>query len=493
MASIKDELFLRKLLLIVPAVHVFVWILLPTLLEGSLRLDAAEGMTDGSEWQLSYPKHPPFSEWLTAIAWYAGPARYPALYFIAQMLAVGSVVIISRWMLSRFDAASAFLVLIAGLVSPFATYIPIQLNHNIGVMPFWALILVSGWAAFNTDRIIIWVAFGFSVGFGLWAKYSVLHLVAPLGLVFFIIPDWRRRLMGAGPWIAALVAILIILPHAIDVWMKGGSTIKYASQHLHLTPREVFGFSFNMLMNFAIMLLFASIPFIVASGVRGFFAAAYRALNPETASSKDLFLAAVTFGPMLLVAASPVFGIRPRPLWITPVIVPMIAWLGNVYSYVEKPKLHRALWVAAILWVIFVIDYMSTILVPIQNNKVQYSNIDHKKISRIARDYWRENGSGRLFYIVTTDRQRSIHAAGSIAFDLPQRVHVFNRADIQFSPWIRPNDVTRRGALVVGSPDIPDDFTVNGAIVTKRVQIETPTIRGRLRNPIVLGVVEPRS
>ena len=173
-------------------------------------------------------------------------------------------------------------------------------------------------------------------------------------------------------------------------------------------------------------------------------------------------------------------------------IVPALAWLGNIYNDIEKPKLHRALWAAGILWVLLVIGYMSTILVPIQNNKVQYSNLDHKKISQIARDYWRENGSGRLFYIVTTDKPRAMHAAGSIAFDLPHRVHVFDKADKRFSPWIRPKDVTRRGALVIGSPDIPDDFKVNGVVVTKKKVYETPTLRGRRRNPFVLGVVEPQ-
>jgi hypothetical protein len=216
-------------------------------------------------------------------------------------------------------------------------------------------------------------------------------------------------------------------------------------------------------------------------------------LNVETASPKDLFLAAATFGPMLLVAASPVFGIRPRPLWITPMIVPVVAWLVHVYSYVETPKLNRAVWGAGSLSALLVIGYMSAVLVPIQNAKVQYSNLDHKKISRMAHEYWRQNGSGRLVYLVTTDKQRALHAAGSIAFDLRHKVHVFERGDTRFAPWIRPNDVIRRGALVIGSPDIPEDFTVHGVPVTKRAKFETPTIRGRRRNPIVFGVIEPRA
>ena len=84
-----------------------------------------------------------------------------------------------------------------------------------------------------------------------------------------------------------------------------------------------------------------------------------------------------------------------------------------------------------------------------------------------------------------------MHAAGSIAFDLGHRVHVFERADKRFAPWIKPNDVIRRGALVIGSPDIPDDFTVNGVAVTKKRTYETPTIRGRKRNPLTFGLTEP--
>jgi hypothetical protein len=52
------------------------WVLLPLMFEGSIRLDVAEGVVGGPEWQLSYLRHPPLSTWLTGLASMTGPWRY---------------------------------------------------------------------------------------------------------------------------------------------------------------------------------------------------------------------------------------------------------------------------------------------------------------------------------------------------------------------------------------------------------------------------------
>ncbi len=54
-----------------------VWVLLPLIFEGSIRLDVAEGVIGGPEWQLSYFRHPPLSTWLTGLASMTGSARLP--------------------------------------------------------------------------------------------------------------------------------------------------------------------------------------------------------------------------------------------------------------------------------------------------------------------------------------------------------------------------------------------------------------------------------
>ena len=180
------------------------WTALGALFEGSIDADVAEGVVDGPEWQLSYLRHPPLSSWLSGVASTTGPWRYFVLFAIALAFGCGAFALVSLF-IRRVDGRAAGLVaLLAGLGSPYATYWPLKFNHNIGVMPFWALVLWTAWNAFEGGSLASWALFGAAVGFGLWAKYAILHLVAPLGVAFLLVPDgasgspargrgWRRR------------------------------------------------------------------------------------------------------------------------------------------------------------------------------------------------------------------------------------------------------------------------------------------------------------
>src|SRR5258706_16279766 len=93
-----------------------------------------------------------------------------------------------------------------GLASPFATYVPIQVNHNIALMPFWALAALTAWLAFERGGVIAWASFGLTVGLGLCAKYAILPLVPPAGITFPAVPQWLRQLLTSGPLVAVWLA-----------------------------------------------------------------------------------------------------------------------------------------------------------------------------------------------------------------------------------------------------------------------------------------------
>ncbi len=215
------------------ALQVCVWTALALAFEGSIDADVAEGVVDGPEWRLSYLRHPPLSSWLSGIAATSGSLRYVVLFAIALAFGCGAFALTSLFIRQVDGRAGALAALLAGLGSPYATYWPLKFNHNIGVMPFWALVLWTAWNAFEGGSLASWALFGAAVGFGLWAKYAILHLVAPLGLAFLLVPEWRKRLAGPGPWLAAAIAIAIVAPQAVDVARSGATTLKWATHTTH--------------------------------------------------------------------------------------------------------------------------------------------------------------------------------------------------------------------------------------------------------------------
>jgi 4-amino-4-deoxy-L-arabinose transferase-like glycosyltransferase len=222
-------LYLRLIL-----VQGLVWVLLPLIFEGSIRLDVAEGVIGGPEWQLSYLRHPPLSTWLTGLASMTGPARYAAVYLIGQSLTLAALALVFVFVRQRDGQPAALLALMMGLASPFTTYVPIQVSHNIGVLPFWMLTLITAWAAFEGGGVIAWTSFAVSVALGLWAKYAILLLVGPLAIAFLAVPQWRRQLRTPGPWIALCVGAAVIAPHLNDVLERGATTILFATRRLSL-------------------------------------------------------------------------------------------------------------------------------------------------------------------------------------------------------------------------------------------------------------------
>jgi 4-amino-4-deoxy-L-arabinose transferase-like glycosyltransferase len=471
--------------------HLAVWVTLPTLLEGSIRLDVAEHVLHGREWLLAYPKQPPFSMWLVALVSELGPARYPALYLLGQLLALSGLIAASFVLRKRGSAALATTILI-GLPTPFLTYVPIQVNHNVGVMPFWGLALAGAYAAFEHGRRRDWLLFGAAAGLGVWAKFSIFHLVAPLALAFFAVPYWRRQAATAGPWLAGVVAAAIAAPHVIAVAQAPGS-LAYATRALSTGPLD------NVLLSVTFLALggiaFALMGLVSAIAVG--FAPLWRVVAASfTGMRQDrlaLFLHAATFGPVVLIAfAALAFGIRPRPLWLTPIALSGVVWWGCMVLRAGTGVPGRLLRVTLTAGAMFAAAYIAGRSLPWMD-RPSYPDFDGPALARLAEQHWRSRVGGPIPYIVSFIGQRGRQAAGSIVFDSADHPKVFENADLRAAPWIDVADLARRGALVVSTVPISADRRVADQPIEDIVETERPTIRAHVRAParIYFGIVRP--
>ena len=308
------------------AIHLVVWVCLPLRLEGSIRLDVAEHALQGREWLLTYPKHPPLSMWLVALASELGSARYFAVYLLGQILALAGLLFAALLLVRRKGGAAAALAILIGLASPILTYVPIQVNHNIGVMPFWGLALVAGFLAFERGLLRDWLLFAATVGAGMWAKYSILHLALPLLAAFLVVPAWRRQLATPGPWLAALLAAAIAAPQLALVVHAGSGPFGYALRPNVLGSIENLKSSLALVLNAAGLLLVMGLVPALTAGFSPLRQSIARSFDRAQMSRFDLYLHVALFGPIALIVLASLFGIRPRFHWLTPIALSAALW-----------------------------------------------------------------------------------------------------------------------------------------------------------------------
>lgn len=476
------------------------WIGLAVWFQGSIDNDVAEGVVDGPAWQLSYLRHPPLSSWLSGLASTAGPARYVVLYAIALGFACGAFAIVASFIARLEGRAAGLVVLMAGFASPYASYWPIKFNHNIGVMPFWAMTIWAAWRAFEGGALGAWVLLGLIVGLGLWAKYAILHLVVPLGLLFFAVPDWRRKAAMPGPWIAGAVCLGIVAPQLIDVLHKGATTFRWA---VHATDSSGLERA-RWMGEFVLGCLLANAPLALiawaACGRARLAAAITSMLAYKTRSRLDLFLHVAAFGPIAVIVLAAPFGVHLFYHWVTAPAVGFAAWWGHVAGRAGLRNLPRRAWTIYGAWVVLsAIGYVGLRgLAPLQSplDTSAYAEMDGPALAELAKDYWAEHATGPIPYIVSYGGKIGFQAAGSIVFDLPYRVRALKDGLSMNAPWTDIADLKRRGALVV----VWNDPTASRSLDGVDVQVSAitafprPVMRGAKAPPtIYFGVIAPGS
>ncbi|NDA47407.1 MAG: hypothetical protein EBY21_09065 [Alphaproteobacteria bacterium] len=476
-------------------IHACFWIVLALIMEGSIRLDVAEGVIGGPEWQISYLRHPPFSTWLTGLTWRFGALRYVALFALGQLLMLSGLLIIGRLLHRSQNAAGFAPAAFAFILLPFATYIPLQVNHNLGVTPFWALTLLMSWLAFETGQKRYWIGFGLAVGLGVWAKYAIFHLVAPLGLLFLIVPVWRAQLRTSGPWIAALVGLAVVLPHLVDSFAKGASTISFAMRAEGGTVLRRMSYMGEFALDALLYNLTIAAILTVLLGWQALRSGLEKFINSLMHSRFDLFVATAAMGPILLIILFVPLGIRPRLLWLTPISMSFVLLWGRIAALaLERSTLRNRGFIVPAMACVGSVYVAVRLLAPLMPIPPMYPDIDGRALAQLAQQKWNQSQSGSIPYIVSFGNQRGRQVAGSIAFDLPYRVRVLENNSTQDSPWINLEDVKRRGALVVSPAQLSDDQHVAGQPITALQRLERPLRGGgQDRIGLFMGIVPPAS
>jgi 4-amino-4-deoxy-L-arabinose transferase-like glycosyltransferase len=93
------------------------------------------------------------------------------------------------------------------------------------VAVYWFLCLVTD------HRPRYWIYLGITLGIGLEVKYTIVGLIAGIGIAVLLTPSLRAELRTKYPWIAAAIALLIWAPNLAWQVVNGFPTLIYIANH----------------------------------------------------------------------------------------------------------------------------------------------------------------------------------------------------------------------------------------------------------------------
>jgi 4-amino-4-deoxy-L-arabinose transferase-like glycosyltransferase len=460
----------RMVLAVFLAVHALVWTALPALLYFNLPLDVIEAMTYGREWQLGYDKLPPLPWFLAEIA-YRLTGSDASLYALSQAAVI--VAFIAVWMTARpivgAAGALAALLIIDGM--HYFNLSAVKFNHNVVEIPLWALAGFAFHAGLRDGKLRHWILLGAALGLAWWAKYFVVILAAPLALFLLLDPDARRRLAAPGPWIAAIVALAVVMPNLYWLWQHGSQPFGYA-QARAAAPSGVLDHLTHPLEFVGGQAFFLLPALLIAAPL--FWPLAKPAPGPRADSFDRRVVTLLAFGPSLtLFVFALITGRATNAMWGFPLWLFVGLWIVLFApAALDGARLVRigAIWavVLVILVAAFCADYL---VLPRYDHRYRAAFFPGDRLSETITQRFEQATGRKPAYIIGSmwDGGNVAHYSG----EHPQpRVLVDGMAD--HAPWIDLADLRRQGAAIVWTEGDPHVLPPNLAAVARGAQIGAP-------------------
>lgn len=161
----------------------------------------------------SYYSKGPLVAWLIAVATAAlgqGEAQVRLFAWLTHGLFLVAVYGFARDLWGRRDAARWAVMLAAP--APVYFLLGGVMTTDVFLFLFWTLALWAAYRALVWQRPRAWYAMGGAVGVGALGKLSIGLLPVTTAVVMLLRAPWRRHYLTRPPWLAALLALLLMAP-----------------------------------------------------------------------------------------------------------------------------------------------------------------------------------------------------------------------------------------------------------------------------------------
>lgn len=445
------------------AAQVMAWTAAPAFSHSSPPLDVIEMYVFGREHVIAVYKHPNLPGLvLEASRLLTGMVGWPA-YLISQLFIAATFWAVFELGRATMDGkrALAGVLLLAG-VFYFSWPTP-EFNHNVAQMPFWAGIALFLWRATTRGGLVNWALLGLLAGFGLWAKYSTIMILAAAGIWMLLDGKARRTLLTPGPYLALVLFAASAAPQALWIWQSDAAPVRFAAERASQDGGVLHALEF--LLGQAV----THLPFLIMLAAAGWFGrkSAEAPASPERRA--QIFLLLMGVGPLVLaILGALATGAGLKTAWATPmfnlsgliVVALMSAKFGDA-------RLGRLVWGATTLLIALPALYFAYIEFGSNvRGKPQRTNWPQAEISATLERAWTEQTNAPL-RVVAGD----ILNAGAVGLRDRDPPSLLINGDYAISPWVSAADVARDGALVVWRPGGELDPSMLALIGNQKPQV----------------------
>jgi len=249
------------LLVVVAHVVLWTWVGVSSRSNFDVPGDMVEAYAWAQGWQLGYYKHPPLSAWIAGL-WFK---VVPESHFGYSLLAAvnGAVGIAGLAVLARQFLPGRWVLLCVATASmtPGVTSLAMRFNANSILISSWPWAMALFVRLMTSNRRRDALLCGVVCALAVLGKYYSGVLLLTLLATSLLVPDWRRRWLSAGPWLASASFLACLAPHLLWLVQQSQGPLQYAA---HATSAEHPGALLMRAFSFALaQWVFPALAFVV--------------------------------------------------------------------------------------------------------------------------------------------------------------------------------------------------------------------------------------
>jgi hypothetical protein len=420
------------------------WVIVPSLFYSAPPGDVPMLLAIGHEFRLGSYLGPPLAFWLGEMAFRV--AGIYGVYLLSQ-----ACIVVAFWAvfsLGRIVAGTRHAVLAVLLMVGIAAYnVPSpEFGPSVLATALWALALLHYWRALGEDKRGYWFILGFDLGLLLLASYVGVILIVLLVLFTVAIPRGREALRHVEPWLALVLAAIVVFPHA--VWLRDSFALVWATIVAEASPDALLPPVGWLAVVIVLSHVGVGLLVLLASGwgLRQNERAPEIDRNPSTQSAR-LFVYVFALAPALVaVAIAAAFGhlgpmMRVGPFIVLTALAIVVAAGDRVYLYRERAV--SMVWLG-LLTVPPALTVLAILFLPWTLATALKTSQPATTMGRFFADNFQRR-SGQALAFVAGDP----NLASLVAVSAPSRPRLYLDSTPERSPWANAGDLRTNGAILV--------------------------------------------